>query len=115
MPPRVRRLTATSLKFGSRSNVDAKFLCVKEALPTERLPWARGSPFQLLYSVSSFFLVLPITWGICSSLDSQPKQLQQMGLWDSFGSVKRQMRYPHGQRTSSIDLHGEDTKTAVAC
>jgi hypothetical protein len=38
------------------------------------------------------FLVFPITWGICSSLDSQPKWPQQMGFWNSFGSVEEQVR-----------------------
>ena len=37
------------------------------------------------------FSVFPITWKICSSLYRQPKSLQQLGFWNSFGSVREQV------------------------
>jgi hypothetical protein len=45
-------------------------------------------------------------WGICSSLDSQPSELKQMGFGHSFGTVKESKVLPL-QSTDGDFPHGK--------
>jgi hypothetical protein len=51
-------------------------------------------------------LTITMIWGICSSLDSQPSELKQMGFGHSFGTVKESKVLPL-QSTDGDFPHGK--------